>query len=95
MTVMSGLMESIIMSTPIIIVTEVISCVMLWFKLCPSVSTSFVIRESTSPTVLDSKYFMGIRLIFSEISRRIRKHSFWVIPVISQPWIKLNRALTR
>ena len=53
--VMRGLMESIITSTPIMVVTLVISWVMLWFRLCPSVSTSLVMRESTSPTVRFSK----------------------------------------
>ena len=71
-SVIRGLMESIITSTPIIVVTDVMSVVMLWLKLCPSVSTSLVMRDSTSPTVFDSKYASGIRLIFSEISRRKR-----------------------
>ena len=71
-SVIIGLIDSIIINTPIIVAIEVINWVTLWFKLCPSVSTSFVILESTSPTVLDSKYFIGIRLIFSEISFRIR-----------------------
>lgn len=70
--VIRGLMLSIMIRTPIMVVMEVISCVMLWFRLCPSVSTSLVIRERTSPTVLLSKYFMGIRLIFSQISCRKR-----------------------
>ena len=35
-------------------------------------ATSLVMRLRTSPTVRFSKYFMGIRLIFSLISRRIR-----------------------
>ena len=49
-TPVSGrLMDSIITSTPIICVMEVMSCVTDWLRLCPSVSTSFVMRESTSP----------------------------------------------
>ena len=43
------LIESIITSTPTIEQTEVMSCVMLWLRLWLSVSTSFVMRESTSP----------------------------------------------
>ena len=70
--VIFGLMDSIMTSTPIMVVTLVMSWVMLWFRLWPMVSTSLVMRERTSPTVRDSKYFMGIRWIFSEISRRIR-----------------------
>ncbi len=70
MSVISGLMLSIMTKTPIRVVAAVMICVTLWFKLWPSVSTSLVMRERTSPTVLDSKYFMGIRWIFSEISRR-------------------------
>ena len=72
MRVIRGLMVSIMMNTPMIMVTEVMSWVMLWFRLWPMVSTSLVMRERTSPTVRDSKYFMGMRLIFSEISRRMR-----------------------
>ena len=52
---MRGLMESIITSTPIMVVTLVISCVTDWFRLWPRVSTSLVMRESTSPTVRFSK----------------------------------------
>ena len=49
-TPVSGrLMDSIMTSTPTIWVIEVMSCVMDWLRLCPSVSTSFVMRESTSP----------------------------------------------
>ena len=65
-------MVSIIYTTPMMVVTLEINVVMDWFMPCPSVSTSLVIRLSTSPTVRFSKYFMGIRLIFSLISRRIR-----------------------
>ena len=43
------LMESIIMSTPTRVHTEVISWVMLWFREFVKVSTSLVMRESTSP----------------------------------------------
>ena len=53
--VILGLMESIMTSTPIMVVTLVMSWVMLWFRLWPSVSTSLVMRESTSPTVRFSK----------------------------------------
>ena len=70
-SVMSGEIDSIMTSVPTKVATDVIICVILWFKLCPSVSTSFVIRESTSPYVLDSKYFIGIRLILLVISLRI------------------------
>ena len=55
MRVIRALMESIMMSTPIMVVTLVISWVMLWFRLWPRVSTSLVMRESTSPTVRFSK----------------------------------------
>ena len=68
--VSSQLMVSIITSTPTTWVTEVMSWVMLWLRLWLRVSTSLVTRESTSPWVLVSKYFIGRRLIFREISRR-------------------------
>ena len=71
-SVMSGEIVSIIYRTPMMVAVEVMSCVTLWLRLCPRVSTSLVMRESTSPTVFFSKYLSGIRLIFSEISRRIR-----------------------
>ena len=43
------LMVSIIISTPMRVHTEVIIWVTLWFKEFVSVSTSLVMRESTSP----------------------------------------------
>ncbi len=54
-SVIFGLMVSIMISTPIIVVTLVMSWVTLWFRLWPSVSTSLVMRDSTSPTVRFSK----------------------------------------
>ena len=54
-SVILGLIESIMTSTPIIVVTLVINWVTLWFRLWPSVSTSFVMRDRTSPTVRFSK----------------------------------------
>ena len=54
-SVIRGDIDSIMTSTPISVQTEVISCVIDWFRDCPSVSTSFVILDNTSPTVLDSK----------------------------------------
>ena len=71
-SVSSGLMDSIIYSTPMMVVTLVMSCVSDWFMPEDMVSTSFVMRESTSPTERFSKYFIGIRPIFSVISRRRR-----------------------
>ena len=53
--VMRGLMDSIMISTPIMVVMLVMSWVTLWFRLWPRVSTSLVMRESTSPTVRFSK----------------------------------------
>ena len=49
MSVMSGLMDSIMISTPTMVVVDVMSCVTPWFRLWPSVSTSLVMRESVSP----------------------------------------------
>ena len=51
-----------------IVVTDVMSCVKLWLMPCCSVSTSFVMRESTSPYGRLSKYPSGRRLIFPEMS---------------------------
>ena len=48
-SVISGEMLNIMISTPIIVAVAVMIVVMLWFNPCPSVSTSLVIRESTSP----------------------------------------------
>ena len=66
------LMENIIIKIPMMVVTDVISCVALWLRLIDRVSTSFVTMESTSPVCFLSKKFIGRRLIFSEISRRMR-----------------------
>ena len=38
--VINGLIVSIMINTPIIVVTDVINIVTLWFRLCPNVSTS-------------------------------------------------------
>ena len=55
MSVMSQLMRSIMTSTPMSSVTFVTSCVTDCAIPEDMVSTSFVIRESTSPTVPRSK----------------------------------------
>ena len=54
-SVISTLMDSIMTSTPIMVVALVMSCVTPWLRLCPSVSTSLVMRESTSPVLVRSK----------------------------------------
>ena len=54
-SVMSGLMVSIITSTPTIVAALVMSCVTPWLRLWPSESTSLVMRESVSPTEVRSK----------------------------------------
>ena len=48
------LMEIIIASTPARVATEVMIWVRLWFKVWLTVSTSLVMRDSTSPWVLVS-----------------------------------------
>ena len=53
--VINGLILSIMISTPMIVVTDVITCVALWFRLWLKVSISFVIRDNTSPCVCLSK----------------------------------------
>ena len=58
------------MRTPTKVVMEVMSCEMPWFKLCPKVSTSLVMRERVSPTLVRSKYPTGSLSIFWDISRR-------------------------
>ena len=54
-SVIAGLMDSIMHSTPAIIVTFVTICERLWFSVCVTVSTSFVMRLSTSPWGTRSK----------------------------------------
>ena len=70
-SVISGLMDSIMHSTPTIMVTFVTICERLWFSVWVTVSTSLVMRLSTSPFGTRSKYESGMRSIFSEISRRM------------------------
>ena len=48
-SVISGDILSIITVTPIIVATEVIIVVILWLSPIPSVSTSLVILDKTSP----------------------------------------------
>ena len=50
--VIQPLMDSIITSTPTRVVTAVIIWVKLWFRVVETVSTSLVIRLSTSPWVV-------------------------------------------
>ena len=54
--VICQLMVSIMTSTPITVVTEVMICVRLWLSVWLTVSTSLVTRESTSPWLVPSKY---------------------------------------
>ena len=56
-------------------------------------SISLVILDRTSPWVLVSKYFRGIRSIFSETSFLKLKDSFWATPETINPWIKENSEL--
>jgi uncharacterized membrane protein len=70
--VISQLMEIIMTNTPTTVTTEVMIWLRLWLRVWLTVSTSLVMRESTSPCVVVSKYLSGIRLIFSEMSRRKR-----------------------
>ena len=94
-SVIHTLILSIITSTPMSVVQDVMSWVTLWLIPICRVSTSLVILERISPWVLLSKYFMGILLIFWEMSfLRLYVTSF-DIPVIINPWIKDSRALTR
>ena len=54
-SVIRGLMESIMHSTPIIMVTLVTICERLWLSVWVMVSTSLVMRLSTSPLGTRSK----------------------------------------
>ena len=65
-------MVSIMTSTPITVVTEVMIWVRLWLRVWLTVSTSLVIRERISPWLVPSKYLNGMRLIFCEMSLRKR-----------------------
>lgn len=49
------------------------------------VSTSLVTRESTSPTLLESKYLRGSKLIFLEIARRSPCEFFCVTVAMMTP----------
>ena len=48
------LMDIIMIRTPTRVATEVMICVRLWFRVWLTVSTSLVMRDSTSPWVLVS-----------------------------------------
>ena len=62
---------------------------------CPSVSTSFVILESISPVCTLSKYPIGMRSIFSEMSRLILYTIFWVTFVMMRAWMYCAMAPTK
>lgn len=57
--VISQLILSIMISTPMMVVTAVMIWVRLWFRLWDRVSTSLVTRESTSPWVPGIEVFHG------------------------------------
>ena len=67
---------------PIIVHTDVIICVILWFKPVLNVSTSFVIIDRTSPFVLLSKYFIGNLFILCVKSFLILYVIFCATPAI-------------
>ena len=71
-SVMTQLIDSIMTTTPTTVTREVTSCVTPWLRLCPSVSTSLVMRERVSPVEFLSKKPNGMRSIFSAIARRRR-----------------------
>jgi len=49
------LIENIITRTPITVASEVISWVRLWLRVWLTTSTSLVMRDSTSPWLVESK----------------------------------------
>ena len=53
--VMGTLMDTMTASTPTMVTDDRSSSDMPWFRLCPSVSTSLVMRESVSPVLVRSK----------------------------------------
>ncbi len=59
---------------------------MLWLRLVLSVSTSFVILESTSPVLVPWKYVSGSLLIFSSIEFLRLYEIFVVMPDMMKPW---------
>lgn len=63
-SVMTGLMESIMIRIPIIVATEVINWVKLCWRVVEMVSISLVTRLNISPWVRPSKYFKGSRSSF-------------------------------
>ena len=68
----SQLMVSIMMSTPMMVSTDVMICVALCCSDCEMLSMSLVMRLSTSPRGWSSKYLSGSRASFSSALRRRR-----------------------
>ncbi len=68
----SQLMVSIMMSTPMMVSTDVMICVALCCSDCEMLSMSLVMRLSTSPRGWSSKYLSGRRASFSSACRRRR-----------------------
>ena len=73
---------------------EVIIWAMLRFSVMPMVSMSLVMRERMSPKGVESKYFSGIRLVFSVISVRKRRDIFWLTVAMMKCWEKFITQLT-
>ncbi len=88
---------SIITATPTTWVIEVTSWMTPWLSDCESVSTSLVMRESTSPfeTEPPSKYDRGTFEILSAICARMRNTTFCVTPVMTQLCTPAAAALAR
>ncbi len=64
------LIESIMISTPTMVSTAVMSCVRLCCSVCEMLSMSFVMRLRTSPRGWSSKYLSGRRASFSSTACR-------------------------
>ncbi len=90
-------MVSIMMRVPMICTIEAMTCVMLWLSDCATVSTSLVMRESTSPMEFPSseKYESPMTEIFSATCLRMRYESFWVTEAITHDWTRLADAEMR
>ena len=90
-------MVSIMARMPMICTIEAMTCVMLWLSDWATMSTSLVMRESTSPMEPLSleKYESSISEIFSATCLRMRYESFCVTEAITQDWTRLAEAEMR
>ena len=78
MMVSTGFRMIIVTSVAAIVMTELMTCGILWLKSCLNVSTSFVYTDMISPWAWVSKYLIGSASILRNRSSLNRRMVPWL-----------------